>query len=299
MKRKKIVQAVFFPNIKVIILLLPLSVVLLTYAMMNLDENDPIRIASYVLAFYTLSVSCLKIPKVISFFKTAKKENKYIKAWFGDVHLRMKISLTANTLWNTAYAALQLGMGVYHKSPWFYSLAGYYMSLAIIRLILAQHTLRNKPGEKKKKELIYYCLCGWIFLLVNLTISVMMLYMLRENPLVKHNEITTIALATYTFVTLTLAIVNVVKYRKYNSPVYSASKAVSLACACVSMITLENTMLTIFDSGNMPGEEKRILLCVTGGAVSLFIITMAIAMIVKSNRALKSLRKTEEVITNK
>lgn len=293
MNRKNIVKAVLFPNIKVIMALLPISTVLLVYAMINLEEDDLIRIASYVLAFYTLSVFCLRVPKIVSFFKLEKSRNKYIKAWFGNVHLRMKASLTINTIWNMAYAALQLGMGIYHKSAWFYSLAGYYMSLALIRLILAQHTLRNKPGEKKKQELKYYCLCGWIFLFVNLTISVMMFYMFKENSVVRHDEITTIAMATYTFTTLTLAIVSVIKYRKYNSPVYSASKAVSLACACVSMITLEKTMLTIFDNGNMANDEKQILLCLTGGVVTLFIITMAVAMIAKSSTDLKRLRQNE------
>ena len=124
-------------------------------------------------------------------------------------------------------------------------MAGYYIALAVMRFFLVRHTSKHKPGEKMKEELIKYRTCGWVFLLMNLTLSVMVFFMVYWNRTFHHHEITTITMAAYTFTAFTMAIINMVKYRKYNSPVYSASKAISLAAACVSMLTLAHALLGI------------------------------------------------------
>ena len=138
-------------------------------------------------------------------------------------------------------------------------------------------------------ELKKYRACGIVFLVMNLALALMIFFMVYWNRTFDHHEITTIALAAYTFTSLTLAIVNTVKYRKYNSPVYSASKAISLASACVSMLTLEATMLTTFGDGTMSLTERRIMLGISGGAISAFIIAMAIYMIITGSKELKQM----------
>ena len=137
-----------------------------------------------------------------------------------------------------------------------------------------------------RADLKKYRVCGWVFLLMNLALATIVFFMVYWNRSFRHHEITTIVMATYTFSAFSLAIVNIVKYRKYNSPVYSASKAISLAAACVSMLTLESTMLNTF-GGSEGAGFSRIMLALTGGTVSLFIIGMAIYMIVSGNRGLK------------
>lgn len=236
----------------------------------------------------------LKVPYLIRFWGSFKDENKYAKRWRDDDRLRVNVSLYGTLIWNTAYALLQLGMGFWHHTFWFYSLAGYYISLAVMRFFLARYTTKYKPGEKMREELIRYRLCGWIFHAMNLTLSLMVFFMVYWNRTFQHHEITTIALAAYTFTAFTMAIVNIVKYRKYNSSVYSASKAISLAAACVSMLTLESTMLTTFDDGTMDLTSRRIMLGATGGVISIFIIVMEVYMIVQSSKKLKELRTEED-----
>lgn len=287
MSWKRLGKALLFPHIAVAILLLPVAAALLVYSMIALEEADMIRIASYVIAFYTLMVWCLRAPALIRCAARLKSENRYLSAWSGDPRLRVNVTLTGNVLWNGAYAALQLGTGIYHRSAWFYSLAAYYASLAVMRFYLLRHTLRHRPGERMKQELDRYRACGWIFLVMNLALSAMMFYMIRQNRAMRHHEITTIAMAAYTFTTLTVAIVNVVRYRKYNSPALSAARAISLAAACVSMLTLENTMLTTFGGADMTPQVQRLFLALSGGAISAVVIVMAVYMIVQANRRMK------------
>ena len=173
-------------------------------------------------------------------------------------------------------------------------MAGYYISLAVMRFFLARHTSKHKPGDKIREELVRYRACGIIFLVMNSALSLMIFFMVYWNRTFIHHEITTIAMAAYTFTSLTLAIVNSVKYRKYNSPVYSASKAISLAAACVSMLTLESTMLTTFGDETMDLSTRRIMLGASGGVISVFIIAMAVYMIVRGSRKIKLLKAVKE-----
>ena len=150
------------------------------------------------------------------------------------------------------------------------------------------------PGEKMLAELKKYRACGLVFLVMNLALALIVFFMVYWNRTFRHHEITTIALAAYTFTAFTMSIINVVRYRRYNSPVYSAAKVISLASACVSMLTLEATMLTTFGNGTVDLAFRRLMLGLSGGAISAFIIFMAVLMIVQSTKRIKLLRQTEE-----
>jgi len=291
---KRLGKALLFPHMAIMIILVPIATVFLVYSMVFLGKESVAAIISYVLSAYTLTVWCFKIPYLIKFFKTFKNENKYARRWQDDTRLRVNVSLYGTLIFNSAYALLQLGMGIWHHTFWFYSLAGYYFSLAVMRFFLVRHTRRHKPGEKMRQELIKYRACGVVFLIMNLALALIIFFMVYWNRTFTHHMITAIALAAYTFTAFTMAIVNVIKYRKYNSPVYSASKAISLASACVSMLTLESTMLTTFGEETMRLTERRVLLGISGGVISVFIIAMAIYMIAQGTQKIKLLSAAKE-----
>ena len=293
MNLKKTGKAIFFPHIAIMIVLLPIAAVLLIGSMVFLGTKSPISYFSYALSAYTLTVWCFRTPQLIAFFKSFKNENKYARRWLEDEALRVKVSLYGSFLWNTAYAVFQLWLGFYHATFWFCSIGCYYIFLAVMRFFLLHHTAKYKAGEQVRTELVKYRACGWIFLVMNLALSLIVFFMVYWNRTFHHHEITTIAMAAYTFTAFCVAIVNIIKYRKYNSPVYTASKAISLAAACVSMLTLTSTMLTTFGNGTMTLTENRIMLSATGGAVSVFIVIMAIRMIAQSTKRIKALKLEE------
>ena len=289
---KKLGKALLFPHIAIMILLVPIATVLLVGSMVFIGTESPIAIVSYVIAAYTLTVWCFKIPYLINFFKTFKNENKYARRWQDDTRLRVNVSLYGSLAWNALYGLFQLWLGFYHHTFWFYSLGAYYICLGVMRFFLARHTTRYAPGERMQTELKKYRACGIVFLVMNLALALIIFFMVYWNRTFEHHMITTIAMAAYTFTALTTAIINVIKYRKYNSPVFSASKAISLAAALVSMLTLESTMLTPFGDGTMTVVAQKWMLGATGGVVSLLIVATAIYMIAVGTKKLKEL-KTE------
>lgn len=292
---KKLFKAILFPHIAILIILFPISASLLAYGMLTTVASEVLIYGSYVMSAYTLTIWCVRIPQIVRFCLTFKKENKYARLWFGDERLRVSVSLGASFTWNAAYAMLQLWLGFKNSSLWFCSLAIYYILLAVMRFFLVSHTRRYRAGERMKTELVRYRACGMVFLAMNIAISVMIFYMAYLNQAVDHGEVITIAMAAFTFTTFTVAMVNIIRYRKYNSPVYSASKAISLASACVSMLTLESSMLSTFSRGQTDDTMRKAFLMSSGIAVSAFIIAMAIYMIITGTKKLKLLKAKEPV----
>ena len=289
---KKIGKAILFPHIAIMVVLLPIATVMLVGSMVFVGTETVIAYISYVLAAYTLTVWCFKIPYLIKFFRTFKNENKYAIRWQDDTRLRVNVSLFGSLSWNALYGIFQIWLGFYHHTFWFYSLGAYYICLGAMRFFLVRHTRKYAPGEKMQTELVKYRACGIVFLVMNLALALIIFFMVYWNRTFQHHMITSIAMAAYTFTAFTVAIVNVIRYRKYNSPVYSASKAISLAAALVSMLTLESTMLTTFGDGTMTVTAQKWMLGSTGGAISLLIVATAIYMIVVGTKKLKEL-KTE------
>lgn len=279
---KKILNALLFPPTAVRILLIPFAAAFLIYSMVFIGTEEIISIISYVVAAYTLTVWCVKIPDIVKFFKSFKENNKYARLWLDNERLRILVTLYGSLYLNLIYAVFQFGLGLYHNSFWFYSMAGYYIFLAFMRLFLVRYTAKNTAGENIYAELKKYRACGIVFLLMNVALTVMIFFMVYFGRTFVHHEITTIALAAYTFTSLTVAIISLVKYRKYNSPIYSASKTVSVAAAVVSVLTLESTMLTTF--GGADETMRKVFLSSSGGVISIFIVAMAIYMIISSTK---------------
>ena len=296
MDLKRLCKALLYPPIWLMIALIPVSAVLLVLSMVFLGTESVGAIVTYVLAAYTLTVWCFKIPDIINFFKNFKDENKYYLRWREDTRLRVNVSLYGSLAFNSLYALLQLWLGIYHSTFWFYSFAVYYVSLAIMRFFLLRYMRSATPGENMRAELTKYRACGWIFLVMNLALALIVFFMVYWNRTFVHHEITTITMAAYTFTSFTLAIIGIIKYRKYNSPIYSASKAISLASACVSILTLESTKLTTFSDETMTETTNKILLGTTGGAICLFILAMAVYMICEATKRIKELKKEENAI---
>ena len=97
---KKIGKALLFPHIAFLLVLLPVATVLLVYSMAFVGEESAVSYISYVLAAYTLTIWCVRVPELLRFFKKFKDENKYARRWLTDTHLRVNVSLYGALFWN-------------------------------------------------------------------------------------------------------------------------------------------------------------------------------------------------------
>ena len=291
---KKIVNKLLFPHMALVLVLFPVSMALLICSMVFLGTESVLSYVSYMFSFYSLTIVCLRIPQIIEFIKKYKNSNKLLVRYQNDINFRINLSLYLSLVLNIAYSIFQLCLGLYHKSFWFISMSVYYVLLSLMRFYLVNHTKKNKPGEDLLIEYKRYNICGWVMLLMNLTVTAIIFFIIYFDRTFYHHQITTIALAAYTFLTFSLSIYNFIKYRKFNSPVYSAAKSINLVAACVSMMTLTTTMLTTF-GGEDVVEYKKLLLTMVGVVISLFILTISIQIIIFTSKNLKKLKESNNI----
>lgn len=289
---KRFAKALLLPHPLFVWLFVPAAFALLIYCAAALPADGVLSIVAYVLSFYALVLLCMRIPNVIRWTKRFRRENKYLVRYNSDVRLRVNFSLYRSVLFNAVYAVFQLVLGLWHHSVWFYSMAGYYLLLAGMRLMLVKYTHSHVPGEQQEAEWRKYRLCGVLLMLITLALAIFIAYFVLRIREFEHHEITTISMATYTFASLTMAIIGVIRYKRYGSPAFSAAKSISLVSAVVSVLTLENAMLTAFGQQN---EEtfRQMMLGLTGVAVVIAVQSIAIYMIVNANVNLKRARVRE------
>lgn len=287
---KKLLYKLFFPHIAIVILSVPIAALFLVYAFAYPQANLVISYIGYAFSAYSLTIVCTKAPVIFRKLKKLRQENKYITLYESDAKLRVNISLYSSVAMNILYALLQLFSGFYFHSIWFYALAGYYALLALIRFFLLKDTRKIIPGKDKFYEFLVYRLCGILLLFMNITLSVIVTYIVWQNRGFEYNPIHTIAMATYTFASMTLAIINVVKYRRYESPLLSAARVISLVAALVSMLSLETAMLTAFGEAD-DQVLRQTMTAITGAAVCLIVLALAIYMIFHSTKEIKRLKK--------
>jgi NADH:ubiquinone oxidoreductase subunit 6 (subunit J) len=93
----------------------------------------------------------------------------------------------------------------------------------------------------------------------------------------------------YTFYSFISAIANVVQFRKSGRPILSAAKNLNLAGAVMSMFTLQTAMFSAF---NQNGQScQRLMNTVTGTAVCIIVIGIAVFMIIHSNKNINALMR--------
>lgn len=290
-KLKEVLTKIIFPPVLLVAFLIPISALLLIYAFVSRENADTVLIyASYILSAYTLTVVCARIPSLFQKAKAVKRENKYLNRYATDAGLRIKISLYTSLTINILYAVMQLYLGFYNRSIWFYALFGYYALLALMRFFLLKETRKNRLGKNILWEFFRYRTCGILLILMNITITVIASYIVWQNRGFEYHYILTIAMAAYTFFTLTIAIINIIRYRKYANPIMSAAKAISLAAALVSMLSLETAMLTAFGKEANPALRQQ-MTAYTSAAVCTLILAIAIYMIIHSTKMIKQLRQ--------
>lgn len=279
-------KKIIFPHTFIVFLLFNFSGVALTYVLSNGWEQHPVSIVIYVIAFYTLVVVCVRVPAIVKRTKTGLYANKYTKTYLTDKDLRMRISMYRGLIINVVFAIFKIILGFVYQSRWFFAMAGYNMILSLMRFVIIFRLQRKGVSEDEsyRRGLQSYHICGWLMLVLNMAVSVVMFMVIVEKQTIAYHMIVTIGLAAYTFHCFTRAVINLVKYRKRKNPAYTAVKCIDMVKAIVSLFTLQVAMLTTFQGqGNMLAPVMNLFV---GIAVTVSINTIGALMIAGAKRDL-------------
>lgn len=289
-KWKHVITKILYPPVWLTIFLTVVSAVALSAVFIKGWEESPVAYVVYVLAFYTLTVLCLflalVLPKRYKEMKQMVYDHPLGNRYMTDASFKVRLSLITSLTINLLYSAFNLVTGIYYSSLWIEAIAVYYILLSVMRFVLLRH-MDKKQGAGMIAEYRSYRVTAILMMLINLTLSGIVLNMIVKNESAEYSDIYVITSATYTFYTLTVSIIDLVKYRKYKSPVMSASKAIRFAAALVSLLSLEASMLVQFGDDE---DFRRLMLALTGAAVCVIVLSMSVYMIVHSTKEIKRLQ---------
>lgn len=293
-KWKKLLWKLLFPHTILIFLLFNVSVLLLLYAFWGKDCPEPVAYISYGVSAYTLTIVCARVPGIIKKVKKHLYHNKYTNKYLTEKELRIRISLYGGLVINICFAIFKVVMGALYQSKWLFAMAGYNTILSVTRFFLVYKDKTDKKEETDYEKRLHglhgYKVCGWLMLLLNIAISVIVAMVVIDNQTIDYPRFMIYAIAAFTFYCLTMAIINMVKYWHRNNPIFSAVKRIGMAKALVSIFTLQVAMITQF--GEKDGFDYRIANGATGFAVCTIITVMAILM-------LTDVKKDYEFISNR
>ncbi len=179
------------------------------------------------------------------------------------------------------------------RSAWLWAIGIYYVILSAIRFMLLRNvriTDKSKHSVKRKiQEWKNYRLCGIMMFLLSIAMSGMVFQMIWQNRSYEYKGYIIYISALYTFYCFISSISNVISFAKRNNSILSAAKNLNLAGAVMSMFALQTAMFSAFGGGE---TFQRQMNTITGSAVCIIVTGMAVFMIVRSNRNLKSLERS-------
>ncbi len=297
---KKIFWKCLFPKTFLIFLLFNASFILLMYAFLGEKCPDAVAYFSYTLSAYTLVTVCVRMPKIIKKINVFLHTNKYTNTLLTEKELRIRISLYGGLAVNICFAIFKVVMGALYQSKWLFAMAGYNTILSIMRFLLVYRDQTEKKlesdYEKRVRGLHSYKVCGWLMLLLNIAISVIVVIVVLDNHSIDYPGFMIYAIAAFTFYCLTMAIINMVKYWHRHHPVFAAVKRIGMAKALVSIFTLQVAMLTQF--GNNNGLNMQMANGATGTAVCVIITVMAVLMLTGVKQDYQLMNQESEVEEN-
>lgn len=288
-KLRNILLKFLFPPFIILVPAALISAALLIYVFVNSKENSVIAYVSYVLSAYALTAACCKTPSLIKKIKSGLHSNKHSHKYLSDSELRARISLQSGLLINIVYSVFKIAAGIYYGSFWFGAEGTYYTILSIMRysLIRKERALTKNTANEWKT----YRNCGFLMLLLNLIMSVIIVQVVFQNKSYNYSGLIIYASAAYTFYRLTFSIIHVIKFNPRKYSVLSASKLINLSAALMSLFALQSAMLTQF--GSEAEINFQALNAATGSAVCGITVSTAMFMIFNSKKKIKTINKTQ------
>ena len=288
-------RRILFPHKFIIFLLFNISVVGLIYIFANHLDTSFWAILFYLFTVYTLIVVCVRVPELVINIKKGVYQNRYAREYLTDKDLRMRISMYRGLLINLIFATFKIILGFVYNSSWLFAMAGYNVILSIMRFVVIFRSQAKGLDEKEmhRRGLESYQVCGWLMMVLNIAVSVIMFMVIVQKQTIEYHMIVTIGLAAFTFYCFTMAVINLIKYRERKNPVYAAVKRVDMVKAIVSVFTMQVAMLTSFQ-GQGTEIDSGLMNTLTGVVVTIAINTIAAFMIYGAKKDFRELKINEE-----
>lgn len=283
---KSLLNKLLHPNIALYILICIVGYTSVIITLTLKYDNTVFGYISYILSFYALILTILKVPTLYKIIYKKLDNMKYTNKFLHEEDFRNDIGLLFGVLFNLAYIIYKFTIGILMHSVWFGATAIYYLCLTGIRYYLLKNAKKKTTFGIK---LHIYRFIGLLILVLTICIGAMDIALVYGQEVATYPGHIIYVVALYTFYMFVVAIINFIRYKKLHNPIYSAVKMLALITALMSMFTLQASMINKF--GNNEEVFKLVMNSVTGGVIFILILGIAIYMIIKGTKEIKKLKE--------
>jgi hypothetical protein len=197
----------------------------------------------------------------------------FLKIWRTDYHFQTFASSAISSIIGIAFTVYNGFLGIYYQSIWNGTICVYYILLATLRGIIV-NTQRGRYAENDKSERIVHYVTHCMMLVMNASLIVPILAMIKGDRKYNWGLIPAIAIATYTFYRIVMAIIHYVKSRKNDNSLVRQLRTFNLIDSLVALLTLQNTMI-IANEGKIAGGMKCLSI-ISSAIIWLLIVVMSV-----------------------
>ena len=261
-------------------------------------EDGLLAIIAYVLfaiagvsLAYSVYLIIPLVPKMKSGIIAWMEKYNFTHLLLRNFGFRTLIFAVGSFLMSLLFSLFNAYLGIKNRSIWYGSLAGFYISLALLRGgVLAYH--KSKIGRKRQNDEYdkarVYRNSGIITLILNVALSVAIGQMIFSDAHFTYMGLTIFAYAAYAFYKITMSIIALIKAHRQTDLTVRAIRNINLVDALVSILALQTALLTMFSDGEINISAFNTF---TGIVVSLLSVGIGIYMIVSANKKMKELQK--------
>lgn len=241
----------------------------------------------YALSAYSLAALCVKLPGAVRREKNWMENHPGVAGFLKNEELKFSLELYFEQFINFAYGIFKILSGVIVGSAWIGADGIYNFVQALIQLF---QILRRKTPGTLEKQWKSYRFCGFLILLMHLTLIGIVFQMVNWNRVEESGEITIIATAAFAFYKFISAFIDIAKDRKHTHPVDSSVRMLELSQAIFAIFSLQAGLLHTFGTDE---SWEHLLNLAVGCLVCLLTVAMGIYMIRRANREMKQLQEKQ------
>lgn len=241
----------------------------------------------YGISAYGLTALCIHFPATVRMEGNWRQQHPKVDAFLKNEELHFKLELYRQQIINFGYGIYKIASGIVIGSAWIGADGIYNFAQALIQLF---QILRRKNPGTIVKQWKSYRFCGWMVLLMHLTLIGIVFQIVNWNRVEESGEIMLIATAAFAFYKFISAFIDLAKDRKHTHPVDSSVRMLELSQAIFAIFSLQAGLLHTFGTGE---NWEHWLNFGVGCVVCLLTVAMGIYMVHRANREIKTSQEAE------
>lgn len=211
---------------------------------------------------------------------------RFTDRWKTDYRFSTVITASGSFLVTAAFALYNGFLGIHHSSLWYGTICVYYILLTALRgIVIASEKRIGPTGGREQARSRIYLISSLLLLVLNMSLTIPVTLMVKQQKPVTMTLIPSIAMAAYTTYKITMAAVHMKKSRRAEDCLVRLLRKINFIDALVSILVLQNTLIMV-NSGKS-GADMMPLTAASSAAVLAAVLLLSVLAMAEAVRRIR------------